>query len=893
VSATARAGAWAHAPLVAILTLALILLVVRLNEPSWGSSRAPRYVFDEKYTAFTAFALARGEIGWFAPATRRIAYLDGGAEWLSPGGRVEWSHPPGAPLVMAGSTSLFGYSERSCRGVSIAAALIALCAVWALAGRRAGWLACVLLLLDPQFFVFARTAMPHMLLTSSLAAGAALALCARRARGKRYHWLACGAVFGFAASVRWSALPIAVAIVVATLAGCRRGRVRLVESAVLAAGAFVVAYAATFGPFLAHGYSAGDLFRWHRSMVWFHDHMPASFPGCSPWYLWPIRPVLLDERAVHGQVAAVEACSLRVLGLALVPVVLVGIYRARRAMPPTRIVAVSAIVATWLPWAFVGRFGMAYYLLPSLPFVAVLFAQALVRSRRRWVRVAPLALAAAVFVASYPTMTGRPTSRESYAKIRSALRRVDGCILCRVPPTPNAQEPETSSVRAGESERALRLLVSTPGGVRTYPLVVNKRTVLGRAPECDVVIDVPSVSRRHAAVDFAVLPFVEDLGSRHGTKVQGRLLSKGERSPLAAGSVFEMGTALVVVQREAARDMVPSSDAVVVDRSMRDIYSMLDVVAPSTLSVLLLGETGTGKEVFAAEIHARSPRSARKFLPINCAALSETLLESELFGHEKGAFTNAIRSKLGLFESADGGTVFLDEVGELPLATQAKLLRVLENGEVMALGSVTPKRVDVRFVAATNRDLASLVAEGRFRADLMYRLNGFTVTLPALRHRREDVLPLAHHFAVQAAARLGQVAPSLEVATGDALLAYSWPGNVRELRNVMDRAVSFCRGAASISPEHLSLPTVGGVAAPRERVLGTESVEALPTVPPTRPVGLLRDTAQSFEKERVLEALERAHGNQTEAAKLLGVSRRTLINKIISHGIARPRKGAR
>jgi two-component system response regulator AtoC len=464
-----------------------------------------------------------------------------------------------------------------------------------------------------------------------------------------------------------------------------------------------------------------------------------------------------------------------------------------------------------------------------------------------------------------------------------------------VVPSPTFDEPpgETSSVRPNEDPSGLRILVSTPGGVWSYPVGAKKRIVLGRATSCDVAIEETSVSREHSAIDFGLLPFVEDLGSRHGTKVHGRTLGKGERAPLAVGSVFEMGAALVVLRSETRPGALPATgDAIVVDPSMQNLYAMVDVIAPSPLSVLLLGETGTGKEVFAAQIHARSPRASRRFLPINCAALSETLLESELFGHEKGAFTGATRTKPGLFESADGGTVFLDEVGELPLSTQAKLLRVLENGEVMPLGSVTPKRVDVRFVAATNRELQSLVAEGRFRADLMYRLNGFTLTLPALRKRKEDVLPLARYFAGRAAARLGRSTPSLDEAAASALTSYAWPGNVRELRNVVERAVSLCRGSGALLPEHLQLPITDTPVGGRESEPSLEKTGVLPTLPPARAFDPLRMTTQSAERERIVEALQRTGGNQTEAAKLLGVSRRTLINKIVAHAIHRPRKGS-
>jgi two-component system response regulator AtoC len=440
------------------------------------------------------------------------------------------------------------------------------------------------------------------------------------------------------------------------------------------------------------------------------------------------------------------------------------------------------------------------------------------------------------------------------------------------------REENTQSLEISGGAGDLRLLVSSPRGDASHALAGKERVVLGRGQECDVVVDDPAVSRRHVAIHLLGFPVLEDLGSRNGTVLLGRTLHKGDRSPLPVGTAFALGAATVVLQRRPPIEPVPDG-AVVKDPAMRATYDMLDMIGPSPLSVLVLGETGTGKEVFANAIHARSPRAARTFLPINCAALSETLLESELFGHEKGSFTGATHARTGLFEAADGGTAFLDEIGELAMTTQAKLLRVLESGEVTRLGSVRPKRVDVRFVAATNRDLASLVEAGRFRGDLFYRLNGFTVTLPPLRERPADILPLAQLFAGRAAARLERSVPTFTDSAADALRRHLWPGNVRELRNVVERAVSACRGAASLSVEDLALvPARPDAVGPSP---ATEATEA----------AMLPDAVGSFEKQRILEALQRTSFNQTEAAKALGISRRTLINKIISHGIPRPRKG--
>jgi DNA-binding NtrC family response regulator len=236
--------------------------------------------------------------------------------------------------------------------------------------------------------------------------------------------------------------------------------------------------------------------------------------------------------------------------------------------------------------------------------------------------------------------------------------------------------------------------------------------------------------------------------------------------------------------------------------SMLALLDQMARVAKSPISVLLLGETGVGKEVLAEEIHGLSGRSGR-FVPINCGALPETLLESELFGHEKGSFTGAMKRKEGLFEAAEGGTIFLDEVGELPLSTQVKLLRVLEDRKVLPVGGRAPQPVDVRFVAATNRDVEAEVEAGRFRSDLYYRLNGTTLTVPPLRERPADVEPLVERF-IHSACRAAQRAtvPRASAETLDVLRTYHWPGNIRELRNVVERAVVLADGD-TIQPAHL------------------------------------------------------------------------------------------
>jgi DNA-binding NtrC family response regulator len=482
-----------------------------------------------------------------------------------------------------------------------------------------------------------------------------------------------------------------------------------------------------------------------------------------------------------------------------------------------------------------------------------------------------------------------------------------------------------------DESRAYGVLVAWPGGVVVQDLPSDRSLTIGRGAECDIVVVDESVSRRHARLNPGSPPTIEDLGSRNGTYVGGQRIPAELPVAVAPGTVVEVGAATVVVQlggSGAAREtlgVVPQPSqtqgkAVIADAAMKRLYGLLDVIAPADISVLILGETGVGKEVLAETIHARSQRVDAPYLRINCASLPETLLESELFGHEKGAFTGAVAAKAGLLESADGGTVFLDEIGEISLATQAKLLRVLENGEVLRLGSLKPKRIRVRVLSATNRDLPERIREGAFRSDLFFRLNGVTLTIPALRHRPDDIVPLAEQFLKDLSRKEGRPAPKLSAAAKAALVAYSWPGNVRELRNRMERALLMARGstleaehllafedpsmaklAASGPSESLGAPLPVDVTATRE-MPPRGDVDPLRTLPHARPAdgakaeggGMaseLRDQMQSFERQRIIEALEKCLWNQTRAAKVLGVSRRTLINKLDLYGIARPRKG--
>jgi two-component system response regulator AtoC len=325
--------------------------------------------------------------------------------------------------------------------------------------------------------------------------------------------------------------------------------------------------------------------------------------------------------------------------------------------------------------------------------------------------------------------------------------------------------------------------------------------------------------------------------------------------------------------------------------AMAGLRELVSRVAPSMINVLILGETGVGKEVMAEEIHRLSRRPKDTFLRLNCAALSEPLLESELFGHERGSFTGAFQQKRGLLEMADGGTVFIDEVGELPQTIQVKLLRVLEERRITSVGGVQSRAIDVRFVAATNRDLEGEVARGRFRQDLLFRLDGVTVVVPPLRERVDEIIPLARAFAEQATPK-GQVPPSLARDTQDLIERYAWPGNIRELRNVIERAVLLC-GQGPIAAAHLpreKMSTSGGMVARTDAwpAVGTEKLTALP--PATVPPATLRADIERVERQRIVDALEQCAYNQTKAARLLGLARGTLISRMEQYGLARPRK---
>jgi two-component system response regulator AtoC len=321
--------------------------------------------------------------------------------------------------------------------------------------------------------------------------------------------------------------------------------------------------------------------------------------------------------------------------------------------------------------------------------------------------------------------------------------------------------------------------------------------------------------------------------------------------------------------------------------AMRELYALAERAAKGKISVLVLGETGAGKEILARTVHRASPRAAGPLICLNCAALSDTLLESELFGHEKGAFTGALQAKQGLLEAASAGTLFLDEVGEMSLAIQAKMLRAIETRQVLRVGATKLRTVDVRFVAATSRDLDEEIAAKRFRKDLYFRLNGISLAIPPLRERTDEIPSLARVFLEGAAAQLGQAPPMLAPNALARLLAHPWPGNIRELRQAMERAL-LLGGGATIRPEHLPLEKTTRATRPPilqpPKVAGATRPGSPAGAPARPPLNMM-----PIEREAILAALARCAGNQTRAAALLGISRRTLCSKLKEHHIPRPR----
>jgi DNA-binding NtrC family response regulator len=413
-----------------------------------------------------------------------------------------------------------------------------------------------------------------------------------------------------------------------------------------------------------------------------------------------------------------------------------------------------------------------------------------------------------------------------------------------------------SAVRSVPVEGAW--LVVAPGTPEEQRIAVQERPmVIGKGPTADILISDPTVSKRHAEIRRTPSGVqLIDLGSRNGTKVNGiavhgALLDTGVTVTVGRSKLrFECDTPL-----KAANQPTRFGEAMGRSPGMRQVFSLLERIAPTDLTITILGETGTGKDVLARAVHKNSSRRNGPFVVFDCGAVAPTLIESQLFGHQKGAFTGAVDTRAGAFEMANGGTLFLDEIGELALDLQPKLLRVLEQRRLSRVGGEGDIGVDVRVIAATNRDLEREVQAGRFREDLYFRLSTAVVRLPPLRERQDDLVDLATHFAREQ----GGVGVSQEAM--NIICAYDWPGNVRELRNVIAGAVAVVEG-----PELTAKDFVFFRKRRREPTL-----EGLP---------LAGRSLESIERTAIRQTLNECEGNKTQAAKALGIAPSTLYAKI-------------
>ena len=410
---------------------------------------------------------------------------------------------------------------------------------------------------------------------------------------------------------------------------------------------------------------------------------------------------------------------------------------------------------------------------------------------------------------------------------------------------------------------AAHLLIRQHGRERSVPVPPRGLSV-GKAAGNDVTLDDPFVSARHLRIEARGARWhLVDLGSTNGTLLGG---ARVERAELPFGVPLHLGDAELVLEAPGAGEVarpVAFEGMISRDPGMRQVFELVERVAASDAAATILGETGTGKELVARALHARSPRAAGPFIPVNCSAIAETLIESELFGHERGAFSGADRLRKGAFEEASGGTIFLDEIGELPLDLQPKLLRALELGEVKRVGASRPITVDVRIVAATHRDLRAAVRAGKFREDLFYRLCVVPVTVPPLRQRRGDVRALAEAFLAQSAPR------GLGLRWSDEALArltgYDWPGNVRQLRNVVQRALLF-RGE--------------GLAVPAEAVTFEDTRAFSGDMGDDDTLFVRGLTLEEIEREAIRLALRRHRGKRAAVVKELQIAKSTVLKRI-------------
>lgn len=475
-------------------------------------------------------------------------------------------------------------------------------------------------------------------------------------------------------------------------------------------------------------------------------------------------------------------------------------------------------------------------------------------------------------------------------------------------------QPETRIRPPTETVRYARVRIAVIKGVDAGIVVdsAGKTVRVGTAESADLRLHDDTVSREHCEIELNERGFrIRDSKSTNGVRVHGlRVYDVSSGSPLemTIGDTVLALTPLGDAETRERTSVGCFGDLLGESTKMRELFAMLARIAPTDLSVLIEGETGTGKELVAQSIHKNSARADGPFVVFDCSAVASNLIESDLFGHERGAFTGAHAAKLGLIELARGGTLFFDEVGELPLRLQVKLLRAVEERAVRRVGGVDPRPVDVRYVSATNRDLEQEVEAGRFRRDLYFRLAGATLYIPSLRERLDEILPLAERFVADAAAGLGRPAVRLSQDAHAWLVQHEWPGNVRELRSACERAVLLCedgvlrgghfQGPTRVRPASRSAPPpvpADDTGADNDNDSEGEGDDRASATAPgfadraSMPEAARREV-EVIERRRILAALEQAGGNQTRAAALLGISRRTLVNRLGAYDLPRPRK---
>jgi DNA-binding NtrC family response regulator len=433
----------------------------------------------------------------------------------------------------------------------------------------------------------------------------------------------------------------------------------------------------------------------------------------------------------------------------------------------------------------------------------------------------------------------------------------------------------TETIEFGAAQRGrgflpFVLVVESEGGPRRYP--IEGTLLVGKHPENDVVIDAAGVSRYH--LEFRAEPdrvLVRDVGSKNGTYFDGARVTEVR---VGAGAVIRIGGPgglELHIELAEQPSITPSAldhfgPLIGSSRGMRSLFTILERTAPSNATILIVGETGTGKELVAQAVHQSSPRANGPYVVVDCGAIPHNLVESELFGHKRGAFTDAHADRSGAFEAANGGTLFLDEIGELPLDLQPKLLRAVESRSIQRIGETARRPVDVRLIAATNRDLVHEVSSGRFRQDLFFRLAVVSVHLPPLRERGDDVLMLARHILKTLG---GENAFELSKDVEQALLAYSWPGNVRELRNAIERAIH-------LGAEH-AIPMVPGQRG--EEHLHADDAPDLPFKEAKEQI------ISAFERAYLERLMSRHSNNISAAARDAGIDRNYLYRLLKKHGL--------